>query len=81
MYQKLNIKLHIYIKNIFKTLIRIHYISHNYRTIFKTYETDLDNLIIKLGFSKRSFDEWGAQVNQSFINAEKGFKGLKEAWI
>lgn len=48
--------------------------------IFKTYETDLDGISNKLGFSKRSFAEWGIQVSQSFNNAGKGLKGFKEAF-
>lgn len=49
--------------------------------IFKTYETDLDGISNKLGFSKRSFAEWGTQVSQSFNNAGKGLKGFKEAFV
>ena len=38
--------------------------------IFKTYENDLDGITNKLGFSKRSFAEWGSQVAKSFKESE-----------
>lgn len=47
--------------------------------IFKTYENDLDGISNKLGFSKRSFAEWGTQVKASFEEAGKGVNGFKEA--
>ena len=40
--------------------------------IFKIYESDLDGITNKLGFSKRTFAEWGSQVKQSFKEAEVG---------
>ncbi len=48
--------------------------------IFKTYETDVDELTSQIGFSRRSFAEWGTQVSQSFNDAGKGINGIKEAF-
>lgn len=55
----------------------ITYRSQIHSTIFKTYETDLDGFTNKLGFSRRSFAEWGSQVSQSFRDAGYGLDGLK----
>ena len=41
-------------------------------TIFKTHTKDLDGFTNKIGFSKRTFAEWGSQVSQSFKEAEAG---------
>lgn len=38
--------------------------------IFKTFDNDLDGITNKLGFSRRSFEEWGKQVSTSFLEAE-----------
>ena len=38
--------------------------------IFKTFQTDLDGISNKIGFSKRSFAEWGKQVSNSFKESE-----------
>ncbi len=38
--------------------------------IFKTIQSDLDGISNKLGFSKRSFAEWGKQVSTSFKKSE-----------
>lgn len=38
--------------------------------IFKTYDSDIDGVTNKLGFSKRSFAEWGEQVSNAFIESE-----------
>lgn len=38
--------------------------------IFKTFDNDLDGITNKLGFSRRSFAEWGKQVSTSFLEAE-----------
>lgn len=48
-------------------------------TIFKTYETDLDGISNKLGFSKRTFAEWGKQVKKSFDEAGGGLRGFTNA--
>ena len=61
-------------------------ISQNYySTIFKTFQSDLDGISNKLGFSKRSFAEWSKQVAVSFTDADgklKKFSGaLKTAFI
>ena len=47
--------------------------------IFKTYETELDGISNKLGFSKRSFADWHIQVKKSFDEAGKGIKGFFSA--
>ena len=47
--------------------------------IFKTYETELDGISNKLGFSKRSFADWHIQVKKSFNEAGKGMKGFFSA--
>lgn len=56
-----------------------------YSTIFKTFQSDLDGISNKLGFSKRSFAEWGKQVSTSFKESEgivNSFKNaLKTAFI
>lgn len=38
--------------------------------IFKTYDSDIDGITNKLGFSQRSFAEWGEQVSKSFSESE-----------
>lgn len=47
--------------------------------IFKTFNNDLDGIANKIGFSSRSFAEWGNQVSHAFNNAGKGLKGFKSA--
>ena len=47
--------------------------------MFKTYETELDGISNKLGFSKRSFADWHIQVKKSFDEAGKGIKGFFSA--
>ena len=47
--------------------------------IIKTYESDLDGLKQKLGFSKRSFAEWGTQVKDSFNNGTTMAEKFKNA--
>ncbi len=53
--------------------------------LFKTYSNELSGFTNKIGFSKRSFAEWGAQVSQAFKNGEtklRSFSGaLKTAFI
>lgn len=39
-------------------------------TIFKTYENDIDGITNKIGFSKRSFAEWGKQVSSAFSQSQ-----------
>ena len=48
--------------------------------IFKTFNSDLDGITNKIGFSSRSFAEWVNQVNQAFNNAGKGLNGFKSAF-
>lgn len=49
----------------------VSYISQKINnTIFKTYEDDLNGISNKIGFSKRSFAEWGAQVSKTFKESE-----------
>lgn len=38
--------------------------------MFKTYDNDIDGITNKLGFSKRSFAEWGEQVSNAFTESE-----------
>lgn len=38
--------------------------------IFKTYDSDIEGIANKLGFSKRSFAEWGEQVSSAFTESE-----------
>lgn len=38
--------------------------------MFKTYDSDIDGITNKLGFSKRSFAEWGEQVSRVFTESE-----------
>ena len=38
--------------------------------IFKTFQSELDGISNKIGFSKRSFAEWGKQVSVSFKESE-----------
>lgn len=38
--------------------------------IFKTYDSDIEGITNKLGFSKRSFAEWGEQVSSAFTESE-----------
>lgn len=38
--------------------------------MFKTYDNDIDGITNKLGFSKRSFAEWGEQVSKAFTESE-----------
>ena len=38
--------------------------------MFKTYDNDIDGITNKLGFSKRSFAEWGEQVSKAFAESE-----------
>lgn len=38
--------------------------------MFKTYDSDIDGITNKLGFSKRSFAEWGEQVSSAFTESE-----------
>ena len=38
--------------------------------MFKTYDNDIDGITNKLGFSKRSFAEWGKQVSNAFTESE-----------
>lgn len=51
-----------------------------FSTILKTYENDLDGISNKLGFSKRTFAEWGSQVSTSFKEAEVGSNKLYTAF-
>lgn len=54
---------------------------HNfyYSTIFKTFQSDLDGISNKIGFSKRSFAEWGKQVSTSFKESEGVVNSFKNA--
>lgn len=54
---------------------------HNfyYSTIFKTFQSDLDGISTKIGFSKRSFAEWGKQVSTSFKESEGVVNSFKNA--
>ena len=47
--------------------------------IFKTYETDLDGITNKLGFTKRSFAEWSEQVKTSFNEGTTVIEKFKKA--
>ena len=47
--------------------------------IFKTFQSDLDGISNKIGFSKRSFAEWGKQVSASFKESEGGINSFKKA--
>lgn len=38
--------------------------------MFKTYDSDIEGIKNKLGFSKRSFAEWGEQVSNAFTESE-----------
>lgn len=38
--------------------------------MFKTYDSDIEGITNKLGFSKRSFAEWGEQVSSAFTESE-----------
>ena len=38
--------------------------------MFKTYDSDIEGITNKLGFSKRSFAEWGEQVSSAFRRCE-----------
>lgn len=38
--------------------------------MFKTYDSDIEGITNKLGFSKRSFAEWGEQVSNAFTESE-----------
>lgn len=38
--------------------------------IFKTFQSELDGICNKIGFSKRNFAEWGKQVSASFKESE-----------
>ena len=38
--------------------------------MFKTYDSDIEGITNKLGFSKRSFAEWGEQVSSAFAESE-----------
>lgn len=35
----------------------------NHSTIFRAYQTDIDGITNRIGFSKRSFAEWGKQIS------------------
>ena len=50
-----------------------------YSTIFKTFQSDLDGISNKIGFSKRSFAEWGKQVSTSFKESEGVINSFKNA--
>ncbi len=45
--------------------------------IFKTFDSDLDGISNKLGFSKRSFSEWIKQVKTSFIGGTNVLQKFK----
>lgn len=47
--------------------------------IFKTFQTNLDGISNKIGFSKRSFAEWSKQVSASFKESDRFSKQLKAA--
>lgn len=47
--------------------------------IFKTFQSDLDGISNKIGFSKRSFAEWGNQVSASFKESEGVMNRFKNA--
>ncbi|MDE7016039.1 MAG: hypothetical protein K2P65_00490, partial [Lachnospiraceae bacterium] len=51
----------------------------HHSTIFKTFQTDLDGISNKLGFSKRSLAEWVSQISASFREAESALKGFGAA--
>lgn len=48
--------------------------------IFNTFQSDLDGISNKLGFSKRSFAEWGKQVSTSFKESEGVVNSFKNAF-
>ena len=45
--------------------------------IFRTFDSDLDGISNKLGFSKRSFSEWIKQVKASFIQGTNVLQKFK----
>ena len=47
--------------------------------IFKTFQSELDGISNKIGFSKRSFAEWGKQVSTSFKESEGVVNRFKNA--
>ena len=47
--------------------------------IFKIFQSDLDGISNKIGFSKRSFAEWGKQVSNSFKESEGVINSFKNA--
>ena len=47
--------------------------------IFKTFQSELDGISNKIGFSKRSFAEWGKQVSTSFKESEGVVNSFKNA--
>lgn len=47
--------------------------------IFKTIQSGLDGISNKIGFSKRSFAEWGKQVSISFKESEGVVNSFKNA--
>lgn len=47
--------------------------------MFKTYDSDIDGITNKLGFSKRSFAEWGEQVSKSVTESEGKLNKFKSA--
>ena len=55
------------------------YHKYYYSTIFRTFQSDLDGIGNKLGFSKRSFAEWGKQVSTSFKESEGVVNSFKNA--
>ena len=55
----------------------LHISQYYYSTIFKTFQSDLDSLSNKIGFSKRNFAEWGKQVYTSFKESEGAVNKFK----
>lgn len=49
--------------------------------MFKTYENDIDGITNKIGFSKRSFAEWGSQVKNAFNEGTGLVNSFKNALI
>ena len=47
--------------------------------IFKTFQSDLDGISNKIGFSKRRFAEWGKQASNSFKESEGVINSFKNA--
>lgn len=70
----LDVILHILQKNNYPQIVK-------HSAIVKTYENDLDGISNKIGFSKRSFAEWGSQVVTSFKESEGAIGKFKNTLV